>query len=393
MRLSECIDNYISENLPYLKQRTVFTYSNKKAALIKAFGDVEIETLTQEAVQEYINRCQKNGETKKALQIRLSLLFCAIKPHRRYDRFKYIVVEKDTEEKRVYSESEVEKIAECINSERKKSQLPILIAIRTGLRLTEICGLKWGDIDFEKRTISIRRNAAKLNGETIISTPKTKSGARTVYITDDLLEMLRQYRKLPEYYVASGKKEPVNQRSIQAANERLLERIGVKSCGMHSYRHAFASKLLKGSTDFKSIANVMGHSNIEVTQNIYNHSTKEREEEVVKLAFGEKQKQEQQKDYEPQIAALRTEINEMRTVIARLAQYVYDHAEKPKEKPQRPLPKGAKYKATDEYGTERYYDKRKTLLADLDVTIEELNRHLNGYATVIDSLGIVVEEL
>ena len=142
MRLSECIDNYISENLPYLKQRTVFTYRNKKAALIKAFGDVEIETLTQEAVQEYINRCQKNGETKKALQSRLSLLFCAIKPHRRYDRFKYIVVEKDTEGKNVYSESEVEKIAECINSERKKNQLPILIAIRTGLRLTEICGLK-----------------------------------------------------------------------------------------------------------------------------------------------------------------------------------------------------------------------------------------------------------
>ncbi len=396
MKLQECIDKYIEDNMPYLKERTTLTYQGSKTRYINIFGNIDINEFTQDFSQNYINECQKTQGTKKStLQNRLSLLLLALKPYKRFAPFKYIRVNADSKEKNIYSESDITKIQDYIIKHPKLSYIPIIIAIHTGMRVSEICGLKWGDIDFDNRTISINRTATKLHGQEIISTPKTKNGVRNVYITDTLYEYLKKYASCKNYYICSGSENVKPVRSCQRSNELLCRKIGVRNCGMHAYRHAFATALLKHSTDFKSISEVMGHANIAITQNIYNHTTQARKNDVIKMAFEDaEEKREESKtpppviDYQPQINALQTQINGIRTIIARLMQYVQDNTQQAeKQKIGKP-----KYRTVDSYGNKKYFTTKKDLLEDLDITTQTLTKHLNGFPTVLDELEIYVEE-
>lgn len=422
MTISKCIDDYINKNKEYLKERTIFSYNNKKSELLRTFGDVDIDTFTQEYLQNYINECQKQGTPKRTLQTRLALLFLALKPYKKYQPFRFVAVEKDKEEKKVYSENDVKKIADYIIAHPRRLYTPILIAIYTGMRLSEITGLKWENVDFENKTIHIKRNAAKIAGKDFVSTPKTKNGIRTVYMTDTLCEYLKPLQKAKDFYVCTGSAEIQPARSVQRSNELLCKKLGIECCGMHAYRHAFASALLKESTDFKTISEVMGHSNILITQNIYNHTTQERKNEVVKKAFGENiQSQENnnpQCDWQQQINSLQAQVNNLCLTIGKMAQYIQDNIPtkkgkyKYKEQQEPMLPITAqkkpniqqiqdrendlrqpKYKVTDGYGNDKLFYSDMELLEDLDISKAELRKHLNGGYTILDDLEIMVVEV
>lgn len=424
MTINECIDDYIAKNQDYLKERTIYGYNTKKKQYAKMFGDVDISTFTQEYVQGYITKAQKQGTPKKTLQSNLALLFLVLRPYVQYQPFRYIVVEKDKEEKKVYSESDVKKIADYIVVHPRRLYTPILIAIYTGMRLSEITGLKWGDVDFAEKTITVKRNAAKVGGKEFVSTPKTKGGLRTIYMPDVLYEYLKAQKMGMEQgsYICTGTNDVQPMRSVQRSNELLCKKLSIKNCGMHAYRHAFASALLKTSTDFKTIAEVMGHSTITVTQNIYNHTTQERKNEVVAKAFGEKPT-EQQCDYQAQINALQSQINNLCLMVGKMAQYIQDNTvQKKGKKGQEPqtmpcveektLPITAqkkpniqqiqdngndlrppKFKVTDGYGNDKLFYSESELLENLDISKAELKKHLNGQYTILDDLEIIVVKI
>lgn len=424
MTIGECIDKYIEINKEYLKERTIYTYQNKKKEMLRTFGDADIDVFTQEYLQNYINECQKQGVPKKTLQTRLALLFLALKPYKKYQPFRFVAVEKDKEEKKVYSENDVKKIADYIIAHPRRLYTPILIAIYTGMRLSEITGLKWENVDFENKTISVKRNAAKIAGKDFVSTPKTKNGMRTVYMTDTLCEYLKPLQKQKDFYVCTGSAEIQPARSVQRSNELLCKKLGIENCGMHAYRHAFASALLKESTDFKTISEVMGHSNILITQNIYNHTTQERKNEVIAKAFGEKpaSNEQVQGEIQAQINNLQAQVNNLCAIIGRMAQYIQDNAVQKKGKKRTEpttdwyepkLPpitaqkkpniqqiqdrendlRQPKYKVTDGYGNDKLFYSDMELLEDLDISKAELRKHLNGGYTILDDLEIMVVEV
>ena len=115
MKLQECIDKYIENNMPYLKERTILTYQDSKTRYINIFGNIDINEFTQDFLQNYINECQKSQGTKKStLQNRLALLLTALKPYKQFAHFKYIRVNADSKEKNIYSESDITKIQDYI---------------------------------------------------------------------------------------------------------------------------------------------------------------------------------------------------------------------------------------------------------------------------------------
>lgn len=402
MKLSECIDKYINDNAPYLKERTLFTYNERKKNLIKIFGDVDIGAITQEVIQDYINKCQNENIKSTTIKNRLMLMLSALKQYKQFNNFRYVRVEADTKEKEIYSQEDIYKIENYIKTKpNNRAYIPIMLAINTGMRLSEIAGLKWKDVNFNDKVIYVRRNVAIIGKQEFQSTVKTKDGARTIPMTDVLYNYLKPKQSNGEFYVVTNKAKTREQRAIQRTNELLCEKVGVKCCGMHAYRHAFASKLLKVSQDFKAISQIMGHSNISITQNIYNHTTDEQRKNVIECAFGDRTEEKQevvkqepimQVNYQPQIEMLQNQINELRTIISRLAQYVEDKIQMQTQTKVRSQAK-PKYKVISEYSADKYFTDKKTLLNDLDITSQELTRHLNGYDTVLDDLCILVQKL
>jgi len=141
----------------------------------------------------------------------------------------------------------------------------------TGLRKGEVLALQWKDIDFDKKEIHITKSVCHHNNVPHIKTPKTESGNRTIMLLDCLSDKLKEIEKqLPNDYIFSGSDTPLTNSQFQCRWEKYQKESGLKITA-HQLRHTFATILFEANIDVKDAQNIMGHSDISVTQNIYTH--------------------------------------------------------------------------------------------------------------------------
>lgn len=169
--------------------------------------------------------------------------------------------------------------------------LGILVAQYTGIRIGELCALQWKDIDLDDGTVTIQRNLQRIKnyGETAegktklcVQKPKTTKSMRVIPIADSLLDILKAYQKEPDQYLISGrKKEWAEIRTVQYRFASILKKCGLEQFHFHLLRHAFASRCIGVGCDMKSLSEMLGHSNIQITMNIYVHSSMQQKKEMV----------------------------------------------------------------------------------------------------------------
>lgn len=169
--------------------------------------------------------------------------------------------------------------------------LGILFAMYTGIRIGELCALQWNDIDLENGVVSIHRNLQRIQnhaeteaGKTkiYIQKPKSTKSVRMLPIADGLLEILKQYRKEPEKYLISGRKaEWAEIRTVQYRFTSILKKCGIGQFHFHLLRHAFASRCISAGCDVKSLSELLGHSSVQITMNVYVHSSMRLKKEMV----------------------------------------------------------------------------------------------------------------
>lgn len=160
----------------------------------------------------------------------------------------------------------------------------ILLSLLLGLRESEICGLKWKDIDLFNRVIHIERIVSRVKSfdtknktKLIITTPKSEKSIRTLPIPDKLYEILSKtkYQKNDEDYVLTGKKKFMDPRTYYNHYKKILDDIGNLDYTYHDLRHTFATNCNELGIDVKTLMELLGHSNISTTMNIYVHSSLE----------------------------------------------------------------------------------------------------------------------
>ena len=161
----------------------------------------------------------------------------------------------------------------------------IYTALITGMRRGELVGLQWRDIDFENATIRVSRGAYQYKGETILSTPKTKSSNRSITIQPDDADFLQDLFDLQKgnallngykvnlmshVFVNLNTGKPFVTQSISKAYKRIVDRVGIAT-QFHDLRHTHATMLLEMNVNPKIVSERLGHSNIGITMNLYSH--------------------------------------------------------------------------------------------------------------------------
>ena len=154
------------------------------------------------------------------------------------------------------------------------------LALFAGLRIGEVCGLKWENIDLKAAVLSVRYNVqrvtdAKGKSRIMLLTPKTDTSVRDIPLPDFIIRILKKYRQSGEIFVVSGTDKPTEPRSLTNHFKSILKDCGLPPVKFHSLRHCFATNFLRQCGDVKSLSEILGHSNVTVTLSIYVHSSME----------------------------------------------------------------------------------------------------------------------
>ncbi len=179
---------------------------------------------------------------------------------------------------------ENQKKLEChIRNELTPTSIGTLISLYTGLRIGEVCALRWSDIDLNTRTLCVRHTVSRVKSskdgcktELILDEPKTASSKRIIPIPSPLFSALVDYRKKePSVFVASGTEVFVSPRTYDARFHRLLNDCYIEDLNYHALRHTFATRCIEAGVDVKSLSEMLGHANVSITLNTYVHSSLE----------------------------------------------------------------------------------------------------------------------
>lgn len=172
----------------------------------------------------------------------------------------------------------------------------ILLAISTGLRRGEVLGLRWSDVDLERRRISVSQAVQRQGAENAFVQPKSERSRRTVELPPFLVEELRRHkadqaqRRLllgPDWkdhglVVDSGDGAPFHPVSLTNAFARIVRRLGIRA-RLHDCRHSFATLLLLNGVHPKIVSEILGHSSTAVTMDVYSHVLPGMQEPAVRV--------------------------------------------------------------------------------------------------------------
>jgi len=177
----------------------------------------------------------------------------------------------------ILTADERKKLEFYLLNNQNNTNIAILLCLFTGLRIGELCGLKWKDIDFDNAVLYVKRTVQRVSkkgkSQVIIGTPKSKSSVRTVPIPAFVLDILRGYRNCGDFYIITGKGKPTEPRTMQNRFKAILKNCGIRNVNFHLLRHTYATICIENGFDPKTLSELLGHADASITLNRYVHSS------------------------------------------------------------------------------------------------------------------------
>ena len=182
-------------------------------------------------------------------------------------------------------------IVEYLINHPTNLNLGLLICLCCGLRIGEVCALRWGDVDLFNRVIHVSSTVYRIyhpdgrhrKTELVIGMPKTATSLRDVPITDFLYNKLKRNRRRhnPKCFLASGKATPADPQTFRNNFKRVSGMLGLSYRRVHILRHTFATRCIEVDCDYKTLSSLLGHSDVSTTLNLYVHPNMERKMAIV----------------------------------------------------------------------------------------------------------------
>ena len=188
---------------------------------------------------------------------------------------------KDQHDNKIYilTKHEQNKITDYVLKNLTTRNVGILISLYSGIRIGELCALKWEDIDFKKGILDINKTIQRIYikdkekniSKVIITTPKTKNANREIPINKDFLEILKKVKTNKEDYILTGNSNYIEPRTYRKYFNKVLKEAKIKHFNFHSLRHTFATNCISLGVDYKTVSELLGHANVNITLNLYVH--------------------------------------------------------------------------------------------------------------------------
>lgn len=285
---------------PYVKQSTMAAYVLiLENHILPTFG--EDNSLPEQSVQAFVLHKIESGLSTKSVKDILIVLKMVMKFGVKKEWMTYyewdIKYPPSSENKvlDVLSVTNHRKILNHIQSHFTFMGLGIYISLSTGLRIGEICALKWSDINVTDGILTVNRTIERIyiiegekkHTELVINSPKTKNSCREIPMNKELLGMLKPLKKVvnDDYYILTNDERPTEPRTYRNYYKRVMEKLDIPKLKYHGLRHSFATRCIEVGCDYKTVSVLLGHSNISTTLNLYVHPNMEQKKRCIDKVF------------------------------------------------------------------------------------------------------------
>lgn len=275
------VEDWLRQIAVIRKYSTYIKYEKLYNCHIKnMFYGVPIERITGHYVREMLSLSDSSDSTKQAILVVINQTLQYAEEH--YGCSVVLIKNRFTKKKKpiaILNRTEQVRLIRFLHKNMNISKAGIVICLSTGLRLGEICALKWKDIDMEQMLIHVNRTVQRIeikNGVTktalLETAPKSAFSLREIPISKALVSMLAAFQKRGQEYVLCADR-PMEPRTYQNHFKAYLREIDGGNHNFHILRHTFATNCIDNGMDVKSLSEILGHSDVQITLNHYVHPT------------------------------------------------------------------------------------------------------------------------
>ncbi len=184
---------------------------------------------------------------------------------------------------RVLTPSEEEVLIRVLLDNMDLYKFGVMLSLYTGIRIGELCALQWENLCLSSATLKVRKTMQRIQDKSteaisktkvIITEPKSQCSIRDIPLPAFVLDLARQFESSPKAFVLSGDKcRYIEPRTMQNHFKQYIRDSGIDDANFHTTRHTFATRCVEVGFDIKTLSEILGHANVNITLNRYVHSS------------------------------------------------------------------------------------------------------------------------
>ncbi|MCI9210021.1 MAG: site-specific integrase [Eubacterium sp.] len=289
---SDLAEIWLQEKKMFFKESTIVKYQNIiNLHLIPEFERYALEEFTYDNLYQFRTKLLRqrgrngNGLSPKTVSDILSLLHSILRHAKNHKILipaaDFMMPVKQQKKKiRIFSINEQKRLFQYLKANCTYSNTGILLCLFTGLRIGEVCALTWKDILLEEQSLFVHQTMQRLQTDknetkktkVIISSPKSFCSIRYIPIPDEIFGILKSKQSPPEAFLLTGNASKyIEPRTLQYQFKKILHECGIENANFHMLRHTFATRCIEIGFDLKSLSEILGHANTNITLNCYMH--------------------------------------------------------------------------------------------------------------------------
>lgn len=306
---SEVLEAWLQSTRINIKESTYARYSHLIDTHIRSqLGKYQISKISTQLIEGFIEnllscgRVDNNGGLSAKTVTDILTIVKSTIDYARYNNLvvscnlSKLTIKKKDKEMRVLCQSEQDALIRVLIADMDLYKFGVLLSLYTGIRIGELCALQWEDLSITNSTLKVRKTMQRIQEtnigassktKIIITEPKSDCSIRDIPLPSFLVEIARQFRDHPKAYILSGERgKYIEPRTMQNRFKTYVKESGISDANFHSLRHTFATRCVEVGFELKSLSEVLGHSNVNITLNRYVHSSFElKYSNMNKLAF------------------------------------------------------------------------------------------------------------
>lgn len=292
----ECIaQEWLQMKKAYVKESTFMRYSYLlEKYILPSLGDYAISDIQNQDINNFSSILLSSGgihnagvSTKTASDIvclvKSIMKYAVSNGNNVYYNGDLTSIKQQSKEMRILSKKEQEIITNNLIDSEDLRDIGILICLYTGIRVGELCALRWQDISLVEKTISVRNTLQRVKiqdpvddckTKILISSPKSQCSLRTIPVPNEIMVLIQNQISTKESFLLTGTSDKfIEPRTMQNHFQKVLKSNSIQKANFHCLRHTFATRCVEVGFDVKSLSEILGHANVNITMNRYVHPT------------------------------------------------------------------------------------------------------------------------